>query len=1234
MKKLLALLALVLGVVSCQTEPEGLDVNVGGEIDAIVNVTIPEVETRAGGNNSALGVFNNGVLERDSTTMRYILQVYYKNGEQYVKSTERLVKYSDGTSVAFDVRLVPQRNYQFVVWADVVTNGENDTDNHYITEDLANITLNNTWVAMDESRDAFTATVAVDNYSSSSNITVKLKRPFAKLRVITTDMVALNNLDITPVSAKVTYQAFSHESFNALNGTYSDIKIEQTHTYAISNYADQSDANKVLFTDYFFAGDSDVVKFQLDVYESDVENQSDNTLIKHNDFTTDIPVQRNHLTTIKGNILTDGNNVEVKIVDGFDGEIEETYPPASIDSNRVIRYTATEEVVPYNADAFGANIVSNTYENGQGVITFDASVTSIGDLAFTSCSSLTSITIPESVDSIGGAAFAYCRSLTSITIPDSVTSIGKQAFAYTSLTSVTIPDSVTSIGSSAFDGCTSLTSITIPDSVTSIGDFAFDSCHSLTSVTIPDSVISIGSSAFDGCTSLTSVTIPDSVISIGEYAFFGCTSLTSITIGNGVTSIGEAAFYECTKLTSVAIPNSVTSIGSYAFYGCTSLASVTIPDSVISIGDYAFWRCTSLTSVTIGNSVTSIGEYAFCACYSLTSVTIPNSVTSIGVGAFYGCTSLTSVYCKATTPPTGSSNMFDMNASGRKIYVPRESVEAYKAASGWSNYADYIFEEAETKPANNEIWYTSSDGSIITPNKSDAFGANIVSNTYENGQGVITFDAPVTSIGGSAFYDCTSLTSITIPDSVTSIGNLAFRECTSLTSVTIPDSVTSIGDDAFRDCTSLASVTIPDRVTSIGRSAFEGCTSLTSVTIGNSVTSIGEYAFCACYSLTSVTIPNSVTSIGVGAFYGCTSLTSVYCKATTPPTGSSNMFDMNASGRKIYVPRESVEAYKAASGWSNYADYIFEEAETKPANNEIWYTSSDGSIITPNKSDAFGANIVSNTYENGQGVITFDAPVTSIGYGAFYECTSLTSVIIGNSVTSIGKNAFYNCTSLKSVTIGNSVTSIGDQAFAYTSLTSVTIGNGVTSIGQYAFYGCTSLTSVTIPDSVTSIGYAAFADCYSLKAFYGKFASADNRCLIVDGVLNSFANGCGATEYTIPNSVTSIGEGAFDGCKSLTSVTIPNSVTSIGNYAFWECTSLASVTIPDRVTSIGEEAFYDCTSLTSVYCKATTPPTGGPNMFDSNASDRKIYVPRNSVEAYQSASYWNEYASYIEGYDF
>ena len=277
---------------------------------------------------------------------------------------------------------------------------------------------------------------------------------------------------------------------------------------------------------------------------------------------------------------------------------------------------------------------------------------------------------------------------------------------------------------------------------------------------------------------------------------------------------------------------------------------------------------------------------------------------------------------------------------------------------------------------------------------------------------------------------------------------------------------------------------------------------------------------------------------------------------------------------------------------SETEDFTGTTPSSAPASNEIWYTNgSTTEPTTPYAASAFDAKIVSNTYDTDKAcwVIKFD-----------------------NTITKIGHRAFYNCTSLTTITIPDSVTEIGDYAFCY----------------------CTSLTSITIPDSVTSIGNEVFFGCTSLKAFYGKFASSDNRCLIVDGVLNSFAIGCGATEYTIPDSVISIGYCAFCGCTSLTSVTIPNSVTSIGELAFCECTSLKSVTIGNGVTSIGMYAFESCISLKEVYCKPITPPAGGYSLFDSNASGRKIYVPRNSVEAYKSAEYWSDYASDIVGYDF
>ena len=267
--------------------------------------------------------------------------------------------------------------------------------------------------------------------------------------------------------------------------------------------------------------------------------------------------------------------------------------------------------------------------------------------------------------------------------------------------------------------------------------------------------------------------------------------------------------------------------------------------------------------------------------------------------------------------------------------------------------------------------------------------------------------------------------------------------------------------------------------------------------------------------------------------------------------------------------------------------------------NQIWYTSVDGEIVEPyggeynEYADAlktFGVNIVSNTYVDGKGVIEFDGDVTvigsyafsghdydsvnftfvetaciklesiiipdsvtTIGDFAFYQCDSLTSVTIGDSVTTIEEGAFWDCDSLTSVTIPDSVTTIGNNAFAWCdSLTNVTIGDSVTTIGGSAFYWCDSLTSVTIPNSVTTIGVGAFAVCNRLTEFKGKFASEDSRCLIVDGILNSFAP-AGLTEYTTPNSVTTIGSYAFYGCSSLTSVTIPNSVTEFGDYAFFIC---------------------------------------------------------------------------------
>ena len=269
-----------------------------------------------------------------------------------------------------------------------------------------------------------------------------------------------------------------------------------------------------------------------------------------------------------------------------------------------------------------------------------------------------------------------------MTIGNSVTSIGDNAFSdCTSLISVTIGNSVTSIGGSAFSGCSGLTQVNITD-LAAWCNIAFDN--------ISSNPLRYAEHLYVNDVEVSDLVIPNSVTSIGHYAFYNCRGLTSVTIGNSVTSIGSQAFYECTGLTSVTIGNSVTSIGSQAFYECIGLTSVTIGNSVTSIGAGAFYYCSGLTSVTIPNSVTSIGSQVFYYCTSLTSVTIGNSVKSIGDYAFEYCTSLTSVTCFATTPPRLSPDVFKEVDKSIPLYVPAESISAYQSAYQWKDFFNIL----------------------------------------------------------------------------------------------------------------------------------------------------------------------------------------------------------------------------------------------------------------------------------------------------------------------------------------------------------------------------------------------------------------------------------------------------------------------------------------------------------------------------------------------------------------
>jgi len=339
--------------------------------------------------------------------------------------------------------------------------------------------------------------------------------------------------------------------------------------------------------------------------------------------------------------------------------------------------------------------------------------------------------------------------------------------------------------------------------------------------------------------------------------------------------------------------------------------------------------------------------------------------------------------------------------------------------------------------------------------------------------------------------------------------------------------------------------------------------------ITRKVTSIGESAFRGCSGLTSVTIPNSVTSIGNSAFSGCSGLTSI-----TIPNSVTGIGD---------------GAFSGCSGLSS--------VEFHCAQIGSWFSgmTSIEEVVIGNE-------------------------VTSIGYQAFKGCTSLTSVTIGSGVTSIGNQAFYGCSGLTSVTIPNSVTSIGARAFEGCSgLTSVTIPNSVTSIGYQAFEGCSSLTSITIPNSVTSIGDYAFRDCSSLQ-----------KVIVPD-----IAAWCGIYFVNYESNPLYYAHHIYsDENTEIKDLVIPNSVTSIGRGAFRYCSDLTSVTIGNSVTSIGASAFSGCSGLTSVYSMIENVFTINYNTFDTNTySNAKLYVPIGKKAVYKGTEPWKQFTN-IEEYDY
>jgi hypothetical protein len=708
-------------------------------------------------------------------------------------------------------------------------------------------------------------------------------------------------------------------------------------------------------------------------------------------------------------------------------------------------------------------------------------------------------------------------------------------------------------------------------------------------------------------------------------------------IEQGVTNVGNYAFQDCVELTSATIPYSVTSIGEGAFQDCPKLSSITfpVPASLTSIGNGAFVWCRSLTSITLPASLTSIGSQAFQECYTLASITIPALVTSIGYMAFNYCVDLKSITNLSLRPQSISQAtawfIGPHGPGGVTLTVPTSSVERYKTATVWKDFQ---------KPING-------GGILLSVAANNAALGRVTgtppSGLYPKNTAVSLTATPVTGYGvfwtsgganlGNAATLSFSLTRDTVitanfaPTSGTT-GACTWRLTGPYDNLTL----TIEGNGAMGDYT-------------YNNMPWYGYrTYIKAVVIGTGVTSIGNYAFAECSGVTSITIPASVTSIGTEVFYNALKLNSLTNLSLTPQIIDPHLFDpYGLRDITLTVPTSSVNRYQSAAVWKDLKKLItgggilLSVAANNAALGRVTRTPPSGLYpkntavsltATPVTGYGFfgwtsgGANlgnattlsfsltrdtVITANFAQTSGTIgacswTLNNDTLTIeGTGTLNKGTwgnNIKVVVIKDGVTSIGGWAFYECRGLTSVTIPASVTSIGESAFCYCyGLTSVTIPASVTSIGNAAFSYCYGLTSVTFPESLTSISTGAFYGCSGLTSINVDAAntiySSENSVVFnKDKTTLILCPGGKTGSYTIPASVTSIGQWAFGYCYGLTSVTFPESLTSIGDKAFRECRGLSSVTFNESLSSNGDHAFRYCYGLTSVTFPASLTSIG------------------------------------------
>lgn len=654
----------------------------------------------------------------------------------------------------------------------------------------------------------------------------------------------------------------------------------------------------------------------------------------------------------------------------------------------------------------------------------------------------------------------------------------------------------------------------------------------------------------------------------------GPVSIPSTIAGLPVTGIGYAAFVSQTTLTSVTIPSSITTIADEAFAACTGLADVTIPSSVANIGSFAFGGCTGLNSVVLQEGITSIAYAGFSHCTNLSGITIPASVTDIGRGAFKDCTGLLAITAVEGNP-------------------------AYKSMNG--------------------VLFNKSLTTLVQ---------------YPGGKaGHYTISASVSTIEGYAFSGCPELTGITIPPNVTDIRHTAFAGCTGLTSVTIPAGVATLGAFAFVGCTDLSSVIIEEGVTAIGASAFAGCESLAGLTIPASVTSIGERAFWLTGLHSVLFKGNAPTSFGNFVFVtngrfriyyqpGAVGFTSPLWKGYPAIEASpESHFTWTVEGSTI-----AILSYSGPGGHVVIPPQIAKLPVRTIRNTVFSHRTSLTGVIIPDSVISIGNGAFE--YCSALAAVDMGNSVENLGNDVFKACTSLVQIDLPPSVTTVGQGVFWDCTQLFQITIPNAATIEIYMFRDCTSLTTVNMGDGVRTIRSWAFQGCGNIIQVNVPDGVTWIQDEAFIDCTKLSAvMIGEdvFSIEDNAFARCPALLHIYV---GANNYTFADEDGVLLDHGHHVLKQYPqgrsgSYTVPKGVTHIRNAAFRDCSLLDRVTLPTSVTSIGDYAFSGCTGLTGATFPGNAPSIFGSGVFTNAAPDFTVYYYESS-SGFTSPT-WNGY---------